>query len=202
MPAKQNIYGWDGFNWVAIKVDATGRLIIDPSAIFEDPPTNGETEKAANSNWSYDHWKDPIAHGSHGARVYNSANVLIGHLGAQALPFDSERYDTDTIHSTVANTSRLTCKTAGKYLIVGGAGWEANLAGDRFLYIVLNGVTALAYFSSPVRTDGGCQATVTTIYDLAVADFVELWVNQSSGGNLNVLAVGNWSPEFMMQKIG
>ena len=37
-----------------------------------------------------------------------------------------------------------------------------------------------------------------TLYELAVNDYVELVVYQSSGGALNVVSSGNHSPEFMM----
>lgn len=62
MPAKQNIYGWDGTQWVAILVNAAGKLIIDPSEILEDTPTDGEVAKAPTSNWAHDHEANPTAH--------------------------------------------------------------------------------------------------------------------------------------------
>jgi len=51
------LWGWcdDPAGWVKVLVDDTGRLIIDPSAILEDDPTDGETEKAPTSNWAHDH---------------------------------------------------------------------------------------------------------------------------------------------------
>lgn len=58
------LWGWDSVTsaWVKCLVNAAGKLIIDPSEIFEDPPTDGETAKAADSNWSYDHNANPDAH--------------------------------------------------------------------------------------------------------------------------------------------
>ena len=58
------LHGWDsvGEVYVPILVNADGKPIIDPTAIFEDPPTNGETTKAPNSNWAFDHDADPAAH--------------------------------------------------------------------------------------------------------------------------------------------
>lgn len=53
--AKLKGYDSTGEVWRNVLVDATGRLIIDPSAILEDTPTNGEVEKAPTSNWAYDH---------------------------------------------------------------------------------------------------------------------------------------------------
>ena len=42
----------------------------------------------------------------------------------------------------------------------------------------------------------------TTIYELAVNDYVQMGVYQDSGGNLNLNAVGVYSPAFMMEYIG
>ena len=54
------IMGWDAANMVARRLicNEEGKLIIDPSEIFEDPPTDGEIGKAPNSNWAYDHEHD------------------------------------------------------------------------------------------------------------------------------------------------
>lgn len=58
------IMGWDATAKVArrVLVNDEGKLIIDPSEIFEDPPTDGETGKAPNSNWAFDHAADSSAH--------------------------------------------------------------------------------------------------------------------------------------------
>ena len=58
------LMGWDADSkvWRKVVVNADGKLIIDPSEIFEDPPTDGEVGKAATSNWSHDHAADASAH--------------------------------------------------------------------------------------------------------------------------------------------
>jgi len=137
-----------------------------------------------------------------GARVYNSANLSIPNNTETALALDSEGYDTDTIHDTVTNNSRLTCKTAGKYLIIAQAWWAGNSTGFRAVTIKLNGATVLAQvLREPVGTYQ-CRMITTTIYDLAVDDYVEVTVTQTSGAALNVFVAGYASPEFMMQRVG
>jgi hypothetical protein len=44
--------------------------------------------------------------------------------------------------------------------------------------------------------------TVVSPYSLAVNDYVECVVWQTSGGGLNILANGNYSPEFSMVRVG
>ena len=139
-----------------------------------------------------------------GARVYNSGNISIANASTVALTFDTERWDTDAIHSTIANTSRLTCKTAGKYIITGNIRWASHSTGTRLVGIRLGGATNLAQARDQASSAaaGNHGLIVTTIYDLAVNNYVELTVYQSSGGNLNVEASLNISPEFSMQRIG
>jgi hypothetical protein len=139
-----------------------------------------------------------------GARVYNSSNISVAHAALTALTFDSERYDTDSIHSTVSNTSRLTCQTDGKYLISANIHFASSAAGtSRAIIIELNGSGTYIAFDSrrPVSGDA-TRLSISTIYDLSAGNYVQLIPYQDSSGSLNVLASGNYSPEFMMQRIG
>jgi hypothetical protein len=137
-----------------------------------------------------------------GARVYHNANQSINDSAVTTLAFNSERYDTDTIHDNVTNNSRLTCKTAGKYLICFTISFAVNATGDRSINVMLNGATNLG--------SNRCKPTAATstiimgaaVYSLAVNDYVEIAVWQNSGGALNVESGSAYSPEFMMQRIG
>lgn len=62
MPDLTNMQGWDGTQWVNVLVNAAGKLIIDPSEILEDTPTDGEVGKAPTSNWAHDHADLPDIH--------------------------------------------------------------------------------------------------------------------------------------------
>src|SRR6266498_153432 len=77
------------------------------------------------------------------ARVYHNVAQTTTTAIALALAFNSERFDTDTIHDTLTNNTRLTCKTAGVYEIGGGVEFAANATGVRSLQIRLNGTTAI-----------------------------------------------------------
>lgn len=138
------------------------------------------------------------------ARVTHNAAQAATTAVALVLAFNTERFDTNAIHDTAVNNSRLTCKTAGLYLIVGNIEWAANATGYRRLDIRLNGATLIA---SEREGDVVVAAIttiqhITTIYQLAVNDYVELLATQTSGGNLNVNSTANISPEFMMVRVG
>ena len=140
------------------------------------------------------------------ARAHHSAAISIPNNSETVITtLDSERYDTDTIHDTSSNTGRLTCKTAGKYIIIAQVNWNQATGGRRILSILLNGTTLIGRveIGSAAGGTGFTPAqTAATVYDLAVDDFVEMRVFQDSGGALNVRADSNFSPEFMMSRIG
>lgn len=131
------------------------------------------------------------------ARVYNSANLSTADSTLTALTFNSERFDNGDLHSTVANTGRLTVPITGLYLIGGNVEWAAHATGLRELNIRLNGTT---YIETDSRLSAGAFRStfqaVSTLYRLAATDYVELVGQQASGGALNVLASASYSPEF------
>lgn len=135
-----------------------------------------------------------------GARVTHNTTQAVNNDTATALTFNTERWDTDTIHDTVTNAERLTCKTAGKYVITANIEWAlATSAGLRRLDLRLNGATVIARELSP-SADNMIQS-IATIYSLAVNDYVEVVAYQNSGSGSNIAASGNLSPEFAMQMI-
>ncbi len=135
------------------------------------------------------------------ARVHHNANQSISNVTFTALAFSSERYDTDAIHDTSTNNSRLTCKTAGKYSIQAVVNFDNNATGVRVVTILLNGTTTIAVESRNAVNGTNTSITISTDYDLAVNDYVEVQAYQSSGGNLNVISAGNYTPEFSMHRI-
>lgn len=138
-----------------------------------------------------------------GARVYHNANQLIAVGVVTQLAMNQERYDTDDIHDTVTNNSRLTCKTEGKYVISGSITWAANPNGLRDVFLTLNGATYITAQLQPTASSGTTPQSISTVYDLAISDYVELSVyHYGTGGALNVLVAGNYSPELSMQRIG
>jgi hypothetical protein len=140
-----------------------------------------------------------------GCRVYHTATQSATHNAATTLAFNSERYDTDGFHDPATNNSRLTVPAgqAGKYLITAQVGWAASSAGVRQQYLQVNGSTRIAeLLIPPPGAFAFAMPPLTTIYDLAAGDYVEVIVVQSTGGALSTSVAGNYFPEFMMQRIG
>jgi hypothetical protein len=121
-----------------------------------------------------------------GVSCYNSGGPTISNSTYTALTFDTEDFDTDSYHSTSSNTSRITIPSgkAGKYLINAVIGWEANSTGTRGMAFYKNGALVtypMQYPTASVET----WYNGSMILNLAVSDYVEVYVFQSSGGNLN-----------------
>lgn len=135
-----------------------------------------------------------------GARVFNSSGTTLSNNVTTVLLFDSERWDTDTIHSTISNTSRLTATTEGYYYIFASAVFAASAVGFRQIGIRLNGTTLVALIQT--FNSGGARIALdtSTVYFLSASDYVEMVVLQNSGGNLTVDVLANVSPEFAMHR--
>lgn len=171
---------------------------IDPQGVHN--PTTGQIIPAS--------WGDAVrdaleylARNKPHCRVYNSAAISHTTSGTpQALTFNSERFDVGGCHSTSSNTSRLTVPAGegGKYLIFAAFAFAPNSAGYRQGYFRINGATIVAVDSKPAVNGAGTEFAFSTLYALAAGDYVELVVNQTSGGALNVDGTGSYTPEFGM----
>ena len=137
-----------------------------------------------------------------GARVYNSANQAIATSTWTTLAFDSERYDTDSIHSTGSYTDRLTCKTAGKYLVWFNGHFTYVSSGGRIIELrrTSGATTTTVGRHKHLYSAPGFHAM--TLVDLVVNDYMTVRVYQDAGSSINITVNGNWSPEFAMQRVG
>lgn len=137
-------------------------------------------------------------------RVYNSTTFsLTSGAAAAAVTFDSERTDVGGCHSTSVNTSRLTVPSggAGFYIVGGHLAIAASSGGTyRTVGIRVNGTTVIAQQTlAPLSASVDVRCSITTAYQLAAADYVEIIAAQDSGGALNVLAASAYTPEFWMK---
>jgi hypothetical protein len=139
-------------------------------------------------------------------RVYHNVDQSIAHSTLTTLAFNSERYDTDTMHDTVTNNSRITFTTAGVYVV--SLNIEFPTFNDYTLLlaqILLGGATVIAKqnlgTNSQVTENIGLN--VTTLYKFTAGQYVEARVRHVNGvaAARNVSAIGNYSPEFAATRI-
>lgn len=119
-------------------------------------------------------------------RARNTTNQSIPNNSTTVVSFPSEDYDTDDMHSTSVNTSRLTITTPGVYAVSAGVVWDINGTGLRVCTLRINGTTNIADISQTnVGAANFTSQTLTTHYSFVLNDYVELTVYQNSGGALN-----------------
>lgn len=105
--------------------------------------------------------------------------------------WDTDIYDIGELHDTVTNNSRITIPKggdAGQWTFIASAQFAANATGMRIVQILKNGVVIAETKVAPNPT----AAQETTIQCIAVDNdpatgaFYEMFVQQNSGGNLNL----------------
>ena len=137
---------------------AAGRLAIGANATILT--SNGTTAS----------WAAPAAAADVSCRVYQTATNTVTTAWV-TLTFGAENFDTNTMHDNSTNPERITIQTAGKYIIGGSMSIAQNSVVG--LRIRVDGTTVLA---SHKQGNGGSveSVSVTTIYDLAQGQYLEL----------------------------
>lgn len=127
------------------------------------------------------------------ASLYRSTALSLTTATWTQVTFDSESWDNDAMHSNVTFTARLNFTTAGRYLLMVNAWFDANSTGSRGVNLTKNGAgtrsasnTILSDAVLPAATVGETCVSVTVERSFAAGDYVELFTYQNSGGALNL----------------
>lgn len=113
-------------------------------------------------------------------RVRNSSTQAVGTGGTITLSWDTEDFDTDTIHDA-ADPTKLTIKTAGKYLLGCNTFYSANALVA--IHVLVNGTQIAGFRGANATTEA---SAITTIASLAVNDVVTFQQFASAAGNVSV----------------
>lgn len=127
-------------------------------------------------------------------QVYNSANQSASNDVDLLVAFNSERYDTDSMHDTVIDNERVFFNTAGIYVVTFNGTFAANAAGDRKAAIYKNGVEQIGHRAlTPASASFTTGLSLTIQEAFEVGDNIRVRVRQDSGGALNLLTT-RYSP--------
>jgi hypothetical protein len=139
-----------------------------------------------------------------GAHVRHDATQALTTATTTVIAFNQERWDTHAFHDNSTNNSRLTIPSGktGKYIVSAGIVFEANATGVRYIDILKNGTTALRSVEVSASSAFETMLTISAIVNLAATDYVQVRAFQDSGGNLNVLSVAEYTPEFELAFLG
>jgi len=179
-------------NSMATAIDAKGDLIAGTGADAFDRlavGTNGQVLTADSTASTGMKWATASSTPTFvGCSVYSTAGVTIPNATATVVTWNSEYFDTDGYHSTSTNTGRITIPSgkAGKYLIIGAISCDPlGATGRRSAAVYKNG-TIFAQTESTPGASTYPTINLSVIMDLAVGDYVDYRIYQTSGANLTV----------------
>jgi hypothetical protein len=133
-------------------------------------------------------------------RLRHSTTQSINDATATVLAFDTEVYDTDTMHSGGANT-RITIVTAGVYSITASCEWASAANAYTNIAIRKNGANAIATQAAEVDSISPINS-VATQDQAIVGDYYEVTVYQNTGSPKNVTNTADYSPVFCAALLG
>lgn len=184
----------DGSNYTSFKV-GTQAGNVDYTLPTAAPASNGHVLSATTAGVMS--WIAPGAGSFIGVRLTQSSGASITANTLTALSFDTETFDTDTMHSG-GNPTRITFTTAGYYIVTGVVSTDAN--ASVYSGVRLNGTTYIN--KEGVGNSGASTANGTTIsfiYQFSAADYIEL---MGTFGTTNTTKSGVDGCYFSAAKIG
>jgi hypothetical protein len=135
----------------------------------------------------------------------NTANETITNNTQTAIAFNTERWDFDNMHDNTIDTSRLVATqgtgSVAPYVVTVSVQFAGNATGIRSVSLRRNGSTVIASDSRNANSAGPTEITLTTIAMLGDNSYVEAVVNQTSGGDLDILQANELSPDFSMSML-
>jgi len=153
-------------NFTNLNTDKIETSVLDTdTTLAADSDSKVATQKATKA------YVDAFAVPDISCRVYQSSAGATGSSSMTTQSFQVEDFDTDEMHEGVTNPSRITIKTAGKYMVGGTIKITSNRDID--VQILLNGTTIIAGGGFPYLNISP-HASTSTFYNFAVNDYIEL----------------------------
>lgn len=198
-----------GTTWIHAPIDedvteilTSGTLPSDPYAgqtVFETDTGFQQMRNPANDTW-YPGPNVPAC------RIHDNAVQSISHNVVTTIDFNSERFDTDSMHDNVTNNSRITINTAGLYVVTAVIALEANSDYTELVVILnVNGATQIAAQRAWPNTQSlNPHNTVSTIWLFSAGDYIETTIRQRNGAAAarNTTVSVAQTPEFAATWLG
>lgn len=139
-----------------------------------------------------------------GVEVMNSVSQLIPNLTDTIVFFDTEIFDTDNMHDSMTNISRLTVNTPGLYLVLAKATFSIDDNGVRTCSILLNGASGTIGYNTTNTIDfdtKNAAVHVSVLYNFSEGDYIEMQVYHNRGSALYLYGTSVAQTTFSMVRI-
>jgi len=133
--------------------------------------------------------------------AYADASQTLSDNTETAIALNQESFDTDSMHDTTTNNSRITINTAGTYVVTSNITYAANGTGFRKVILKVNGSTEINQCIFAPYTGSDNLFMASTVYTFAEDDYIETLGYQNSGGNLVTNAHGNYGTSMRAVKV-
>ena len=187
-------------NTMATTIDAKGDLIVgtgaDTFARLAVGATNGHSLQIDSSTATGLKWAAAGGTSSFvGCSLYKSGNQSINNATSTVITWDSEDFDTDSFHSTVTNTDRITIPSGkdGKYLFVWALEYANNGTGQRSASLVKNGSGFVNYAVIAANNNANIKMMASYVANAVATDYFTISTYQDAGSAQNVLGTAGYS---------
>lgn len=132
----------------------------------------------------------------------NAAAQVITNATLTAITFDTEVWDVGNLWK-VGTPTRLTASVTGLWVVGANVQFQVSAVGQRQIRLVQNAALNFTVKNQMTNTDGNQPILDTYGFTRMVAgDYVELYVYQNSGGNLNVEGGADYTAVLWMYRLG
>lgn len=188
--------GTHTYKLTALRSSGSGNLNIAAGATF---PSYILVEDITGTFWNGVPVTNPPA-----CRITNSIALSIPNAAETTITFDTEDYDTDTMHSTSVNTDLITFNTAGIYVLHFNCEFPTN--GNGYRYVIIRetgGNNGIAFSSNDTASVvSGVGFSISCTRKFAAGSSVRVRVFQNSTAALNIAKSEQFSPYFDATWIG
>lgn len=200
---------YNGSAWVGVGGGMTNPMTTTGDVIYSSSGstparlgigTAGQVLKV-NSGATAPEWGAAAAPSFVGAIAHKTSDQTINATTYTLVTLEAEDIDTDSFHSTVTNTSRMTIPSGkgGKYLIA--ASLQMNPSADVFstLQIYKNGTTVWSDITESGAIAGTQTIPFSIIMDLVATDYIEIraWQGSATSKTIYGTASGNGRCTFL-----
>lgn len=148
---------------------------------------NGGTGASSSTFWRGDMTWVSLASAAVAAAAVSTGSTSLPNATQTAILFDTDTFDTDSIHSTSSNTERFVAPTNGKYAFVVKFQMHGGNSSNRYARIRMNGPAGSTYdyfretSASPLIT-----ISLFAVVPMTAGEYLAAYAEQDSGSSVPV----------------